>query len=82
MAQIKCMGTSAAPTYMIVFSWSGVCCNTHFILSSTLDHVHPSSLRSKQIPLPFPAASGDPRLKFDFKEENHITKVSIRANCS
>lgn len=75
------METSLAPNHITVFSWFGVCFNIGFILSSILNYVHSTSLRRKQIPLPFPTSSGNPRFTFDFREENYLTEVNVRANC-
>ena len=41
------MKTSQDPIYIIVLSWFGVWINIGFILPSTLDHDHSSSLMKK-----------------------------------
>lgn len=79
---MKWMETSPAPIYVILLYWFGVCFNIGFILSYTLGHVHSSGLTRKQILLSFPPFSGDPRFTFAFKEENYLTKVNIKVNCS
>lgn len=79
---MKWMETSLAPNHITVFSVViGVCFNIGLILSSILNYVHSTSLRRKQIPLPFPPSSGNPRFTFDFGEENDLTEVNVRANC-